>query len=273
MTSADPQAGVEAFQLSLEAAELYEAMFVPKIFAEWAPRLVQMAGVSPGQEVLDAACGTGIVARTVAERLAGSGRLVGLDLNEAMLAVARRARPDLVWRQGDLVDLPFPDGSFDVVLCQMALMFIADRGRALRELARVIRPGGTVAVSVPAALADQPAYGPFVELAVDVAGPAARSLLGSYWVCGDLEELTATVAAAGLQVVETRTELGTARFDSPEQMAVTEVEGSPLVHRISAAQYARIRERSGEVLGPFVDSSGRLAAPLRVHLVAARGLG
>ena len=273
MTSEDPRAGLETFQLSLEAAERYEAAFVPAIFAEWAPRLVQIAGVGPGQEVLDAACGTGIVARTVAERLAGSGRVVGLDLNEAMLTVARRVRPDLDWRQGDLVDLPFPARSFDVVLCQMALMFVADRSGALREMARVVRPGGTVAVCVPAGLDDQPAYGPFVELAVDVAGPAARSLLGSYWVCGDLEELTATVAAAGLQVAETRTELGAARFDSPEQMAVAEVEGSPLVHRISEAQYARIRERSGEVLRSFVDSSGRLAAPLRVHLVAARSPG
>src|SRR3954449_4676979 len=146
MTSEDARAGVETFRLSLEAAERYEAAFVPAIFAEWAPRLVQIAGVSPGQEVLDAACGTGIVARTVAQRLAGSGQGVGLGLNEAMLAVARRVRPDVDWRQGDLVGLPFPDGSFDVVLCQMALMFVVDRSQALREMARVVRPGGTVAV-------------------------------------------------------------------------------------------------------------------------------
>ena len=122
----------ETFQLSMAAAEAYEARFVPALFAEWAPHLVELAGVAPGQAVLDVACGTGIVARTAADTLEGAGRVVGLDLNEAMLAVARRVRPDIEWRQGDAASLPFPDGSFDTVLCQMALMFFPDRARALR---------------------------------------------------------------------------------------------------------------------------------------------
>jgi SAM-dependent methyltransferase len=81
---------VETYQLSVEAAEVYEARFVPAIFAEWAPHLVEAAGVVGGQAVLDVACGTGVVARTAADRMAGRGRVVGLDLNEGMLAVARR---------------------------------------------------------------------------------------------------------------------------------------------------------------------------------------
>ncbi|HEX2072320.1 MAG TPA: methyltransferase domain-containing protein, partial [Geodermatophilus sp.] len=163
----------ERFQIPLGAAELYEARFVPAIFAEWAPLLATVAGVRPGQAVLDVACGTGIVARTVADRLGGTGRVVGVDLNEAMLTVARRVRPDLDWRPGDAADLPFPDGSFDAVLCQMALMFFPDRTAALREMARVARPGGTVAVVVPASLDAQPAYRPFVEMAARHAGPEA----------------------------------------------------------------------------------------------------
>ena len=125
---------------------------MPAIFAEWAPLLVDTGRVEPGQSVLDVACGTGIVARTAADRLAGTGRVVGLDLNAAMLAVARRVRPDLEWRQGDVAALPFPHGAFDRVLCQMALMFFPDRAAALREMARVAAPGGVVAVCVPAAL-------------------------------------------------------------------------------------------------------------------------
>ena len=100
----------ERFQVSLGAAEQYEARFVPAIFAEWAPLLADISGVGPASRVLDVACGTGIVARTVADRLAGTGRVVGVDLNDGMLAVARRVRPDLDWRQGDAADLPFPDG-------------------------------------------------------------------------------------------------------------------------------------------------------------------
>jgi ubiquinone/menaquinone biosynthesis C-methylase UbiE len=60
--------------------------------------------------VLDVACGTGVVARTAADRMGGQGRVVGLDLNQGMLTVAGRLRPDIEWRQGDAADLPFESG-------------------------------------------------------------------------------------------------------------------------------------------------------------------
>ncbi len=260
----------ETFQLSVESAEFYEARFVPAIFAEWAPLLVDAARIRPGQAVLDVACGTGVVARAVADRLAGTGTVTGLDLNEGMLAVARRIRPDLDWRTGDVADLPFPAGTFDAVLCQMALMFFPDRPAAVREMARVTRPGGVVALVVPASLDAQPAYGPFVDLATRVAGPPAASLLGTYWECGDLDELGRLFGTAELEVVDARTYLGTARFGSPEELAVTEVEGSPLVERITEDEYRRIRDGARDVLAPFTGQDGTLDAPLRGHVVAAR---
>jgi SAM-dependent methyltransferase len=260
----------EDFQVSRDAAEQYEARFVPAIFAEWAPLLADIARIGPGSTVLDVACGTGIVARTAADRMAGTGRVVGLDLNDGMLAVARRIRPDLEWRRGDVASLPFADDSFDAVLCQMALMFFPDRTAALREMVRVGRPGGVVALAVPASLDEQPAYGPFVEMAARVAGADAVSLLSTYWSCGDLGELRRTVTEAGLEVTEVRTHAGTARFASAEELAVTEVEGSPLVDRITPDVYAAIRGGSRAVLAPFVGPDGTLHAPLSGHLVAAR---
>jgi ubiquinone/menaquinone biosynthesis C-methylase UbiE len=260
----------ETFQLSVAAAEAYEARFVPALFAEWAPPLVELAGVAPGQAVLDVACGTGIVTRTAADALRGQGRVVGLDLNEAMLAVARRVRPDLDWRQGDAAALPFPDGAFDTVLCQMALMFFPDRARALGEMGRVVAPGGTVAVVVPGQLASQPAWGPFVAMVARHAGPEALSLLSTYWACGDLAQLRALVESAGLDVTATRTRLGTARFDSVDAFVATEVESTPLIDRISQAVYARIREDAREVLRTFTTPAGRVEAPLEGHLVTAQ---
>jgi SAM-dependent methyltransferase len=260
----------ETFQLSVATAELYESKFVPAFFAEWAPHLVDLAGVGPGQTVLDVACGTGIVARTAADRLAGAGRVVGVDLSEAMLTVARRVRPDVEWRHGDAGALPFPDASFDRVLCQMALMFFPDRAGALREMRRVATPGAIVAAAVPGRLDAQPAYAPFVEMAVRHAGPQAASLLGAYFVCGDLGELTALVESAGLSVIATRTRLGRARFDSVDAFVAAEVEGTPLRERIDAAVYRRIREGAREVLQPFTAASGRVEIPLEGHLVAAR---
>jgi ubiquinone/menaquinone biosynthesis C-methylase UbiE len=260
----------ESFRLSAAAAELYEAQFVPALFAEWAPRLIELAGVVPGQAVLDVACGTGIVARTVADRLGGRGCVVGLDLNEAMLAVARRVRPEIEWRQGDAARLPFPDAAFDVALCQMAFMFFPDRAQALREMARVVTAGGTVALAVPSRLASQPAYAPFVELAAHHAGAEATGLLGTYFASGDLDELQRLVAAAGLHRTATRTYMGTVTCPSIDAFVATEVESTPLRERISDEVYARIREGARELLRPFTKADGTAAIPLEGHVIAAR---
>jgi ubiquinone/menaquinone biosynthesis C-methylase UbiE len=260
----------ETFQIPLEVAETYESSFVPALFAEWAPHLVDTADVEPGHAVIDVACGTGIVARTAADRVGPTGRVVGVDLNESMLTVARRIRPDITWRQADAAGLPFDDGSFDAVLCQMALMFFPDPVAALREMGRVARTDGTVALVVPASLSSQPAYGPFVEMAARHAGPQAVSLLSTYWRCGDPAELVASVESAGLEVVGIRTRRGTARFDSVEHLVATEVEGSPLIERIDDAVYQRIRDEAREVLAPHTTSTGALEAPLNCHLLAAQ---
>jgi ubiquinone/menaquinone biosynthesis C-methylase UbiE len=259
----------ETFQITAEAAELYESVFVPSLFAEWAPLTVGIAQAVPGSAVLDVACGTGVVARAAAEAVAPGGRVVGLDLNPNMLAVARRVRPDLDWRQGDVADLPFPDGAFDVVTCQMALMFFPDREAAVREMARVTAPGGSVALCVPAGLGDQPAYGRFVDVAARHAGPEAMSLLGTYWSCGDLAELTALAASTGLTVTATRTHSGTARFPSSDALVATEVESTPLVERISPIVYEAIRDDARAALAEFTTPEGRLDAPLVGHLLAA----
>ncbi|MGD9704235.1 MAG: class I SAM-dependent methyltransferase [Acidimicrobiia bacterium] len=260
----------ETFQIPLEAAEIYESRFVPALFAEWAPHLVDMADVSPGQSVLDVACGTGIVARTAAERVGPSGRVVGLDLNPSMLTVAQRVGPDIEWRQGDVAAMPFSDGSFDAVLCQMALMFFPDPVVALREMGRVAATAGVVGIVVPGSLASQPAYGPFVELAARHAGPDVVSLLSTYWRCGDLDELTSTIEAAGLRLVGSRTRLGTARFGSVDELVATEVEGTPLIERIDNETYERIREGARTVLARYVTESGALEAPIECHIIVAQ---
>src|SRR6185436_13032645 len=123
--------------------------------------------------------------------------------------------------------------AFDAVLCQMSLMFFPDRAAALREMRRVARPGGTVALVVPGSLRDQPAYAPFVEMVARHVGDGARSLLGAYFACGDLAELTALVEAAGLKVRETRTRQGRVRLDSADDFVAVEVKSTPLAARMS----------------------------------------
>jgi SAM-dependent methyltransferase len=259
----------ETFQLSLAAAEAYEARFVPAIFGEWAPHLVRAAGVAPGQAVLDVACGTGVVAREAADRMGGRGRVVGLDLNQGMLTVAGRLRPDIRWRQGDAAELPFDAGSFDVVLCQAALMFFPDRAAALREMARVAA-GGTVAVQVWDRLEAQAGYRLLFEVVARHAGEEAIDLWSAYWALGDLELVAALFQAAGLEIATTSTRDGAVRFASTGELVRTEVEATPLGERIGPEVHARLLEDAGTALRRFVTADGGVAMPIRGHLVVAR---
>jgi ubiquinone/menaquinone biosynthesis C-methylase UbiE len=116
---------------------------VPAVFGVWAPILVDLARHRPGERVRDVACGTGIVARIAAARVGPTGSVIGVDLNPGMLSVARsvvstdaRSGGQLHWQEASADKLPFPDGSFDVVYCQLGLQFFADRAAALREMRR-----------------------------------------------------------------------------------------------------------------------------------------
>ena len=105
------------WQLEGSAAELYQRYLVPGITSKWAADLVDRAQLRAGEEVLDVACGTGVVARLAAKQVA-SGHVTGLDLNAGMLAVARVVSSDGVsvnWMEGSALDLPFPSGRFDAV--------------------------------------------------------------------------------------------------------------------------------------------------------------
>jgi SAM-dependent methyltransferase len=265
-TMAEP---TETFQISAEQAEIYESAFVPAIFAQWAPMLLDAVAVEPGQRVLDVACGTGVLARTAADRVGPTGEVVGVDLSEGMLTVARRLRPEIRWHRADAADLPLADADFDVTVCQSALMFMPDATAALREMARVTRDEGRVGVQVYARLDDQPAYGPWVAMVARHAGPEAIGLLSTYWIHGDLDVLRGRFEAARLEITSVDTVRGIARFPSVERMVRTEVEATPLVDRLSDEDYRRILDESAEILRPF-ETDGGADLPIDAHIVVAR---
>jgi demethylmenaquinone methyltransferase/2-methoxy-6-polyprenyl-1,4-benzoquinol methylase len=107
-------------------------------------RLAAEAVVRPGDRILDAACGTGDLA--IADRKAGASRVTGLDFSERMLERARRKAPALEWVQGDMLALPFADGTFDAATVGFGARNVADLEVALRELRRVLQPGGRLAI-------------------------------------------------------------------------------------------------------------------------------
>ena len=126
--------------------KFYETYLVPLLFEPYAADLVnRLASRSPGR-VLELAAGTGVVTRALASVLPERVSIVATDLNQPMLdqASALGTKRPVEWRQADAMQLPFPDGTFDAVVCQFGVMFFPDKAKALSEAHRVLRPGGVL---------------------------------------------------------------------------------------------------------------------------------
>jgi ubiquinone/menaquinone biosynthesis C-methylase UbiE len=195
------------WQLDGSAPELYQRYLVPSITSLWASDLLDRALPKPGEVILDIACGTGIVARMAAERTA-IGRVVGLDFNSGMLAVARslpRTSAPMHWVQGSALNLPFNDRSFDLVLCQLGLQFFPDRPLALREMKRVLAPSGRLALSVYSAIERTPAADAFARALDKSLGPTASNIKRAEHVFPEADELRALLSREGFEQVKVST--------------------------------------------------------------------
>jgi ubiquinone/menaquinone biosynthesis C-methylase UbiE len=156
--------------------EAYDRFMAPQLFEPWARELVGRAELRSGSSVLDVASGPGAVARLAAAIVGPDGRVVASDISPAMLAVAAAKPVDPAWAPIDYLECPVSaidaaDGSFDAVLCQQGLQFFPDRGRAVEEMCRVVRPGGVVMVSTWASERPLGLFGPMAE-ALQEAGMA-----------------------------------------------------------------------------------------------------
>lgn len=147
------------FQLARAQADAYERL--TRAFMDGsADSIVEAAGLAAGEIVLDLACGTGIVARKVVPAVGTAGRVVGADINPAMLAAAREVVGDGVeFVEAPCDSLPFDDGTFDRVLCQQGFQFFPDLSAAMVEACRVLRPGGSLLATVWAT----PGHNPYIE--------------------------------------------------------------------------------------------------------------
>jgi SAM-dependent methyltransferase len=252
--------------------EIYQREMVPASFARWAPDLVDVAAVSKGERVLDVACGTGVVTRLAAARVGDAGRVAGLDVNADMLAAARAASPGphMEWHEGSALALPFPDASFDIVLCQQGLQFFPDRAAGLREMHRVLVPGGRLALSCWRSVEHQPGMRALEEALARQVGTPNASL--PPLSLGDRETLRALISGAGFRDVRIRVEVRSARYVSADRFVRMRIEGAPTMmgalRDLGPERIAAIVADVAETLREYVDDEG-LAFPQAAHIATA----
>ena len=174
------------------------ARFMGRYSEQLAAAFADLAGVGPGQQALDVGCGPGVLTAELAGRL-GPEAVIAIDPSETFVAAVRARWPEADVRLGTAEELPFDDGAFDVALAQLVVHFMADPVAGLKEMARVTRPGGTVAASVWDHGGGRSPLTLFWEVVHDL-DPAADD--GSWRPGGREGELAALFAHAGLNVAD-----------------------------------------------------------------------
>ena len=254
-------------QVITSAAQVYEEFFVPALFQEWSPRVAQKAGIQTGDSVLDVACGTGIVARTVAQLVGERGSVIGLDVNEGMLSVARQKAPHINWQHGVAEDLPFEDNHFDAVVCQFALMFFENRTKAIQEMMRVLRPNKKLVLAVWGSLYDTPGYNAMVNLLLRLFAEPAANALRAPFNLGDTDTLRALFRDAGIDNIQIDTINGTVQFPSLESWVYTDIKGWTLADMIDNTQYEQLQSEAKTALSQFVMDDGSVRFTSPAHLI------
>ena len=259
------------------AAELFERYRVPAIFGPWAADLVALAALQPGERVLDVACGTGAVARLAAQRVGPTGTVAGLDLVPEMLEVARALPPPpgapITWHEGDASAMPFADAAFDVVLCQQGVQFFPDRPAALREMHRVLAPGGRLALSVWRALQHHPCSAAEVAAVSRYVSPEVGAAMLAPFAFGELEALRGVITSGGFRAVRIRIAARLMHFPSDEAGILGQLMGGRIAGRAvaaldAAARAALVRELY-EALRAYRDDEG-FAVPQEAHIAVAQ---
>jgi ubiquinone/menaquinone biosynthesis C-methylase UbiE len=233
--------------------ELYERYLVAPLFEPWVDSLLRHADLARDDRVLDVACGTGIVARHVQQRLGDSGSVTGVDLNEQMLDVARARTSGIDWRNADALALPFAAESFDVVLCQQGLQFFPDRAAGAREMRRVLKPGGRLVVAVWRPLTDSSFFRDMHETAQQQLG----EFIDRRHSFGDARALHDLLDSTGFHDIAIEQLTLTIRFDEP--LPFLRLNATALVG-MSPRNAEMSPDERGEAVEALIAASERVAA-------------
>ncbi len=228
------------------AAVDYESLWQAQL-AEAQAALLALASLAVGEQVLDIACGTGLVSFEAARAVGPTGRVLGVDLSERMIVAAERRASGMnssncSFLRMDAERLAVADASFDVVLCALGLMYMPDPGQALREMSRVLRPGGRLCLAVwgERAKCGWSALFPIVD--AEVVGEVCPL----FFRLGQQDALTHLCVDANLQDVRAHRITTTLTFADAEEACDAAFVGGPVAlawSRFTDEVRARVRAR------------------------------
>jgi SAM-dependent methyltransferase len=266
-------------QFAGSVPDIYETQLVPMLFAPYAADLTRrLAPCVPGEgRVLEIAAGTGAVTRTLASALPERVAIVATDLNQAMLdraALAGTSRP-VEWRQADAMALPFPDASFDAVVCQFGVMFFPDKPKAFAEVKRVLAIGGAFLFNVWDRI-EENEFADVVEGALAQLFPDDPPRFMSRTPHGyhDRATIERDLERGGFKVAVTfHTVAARSRAASARAVAVAYCQGTPGRNEIEARDAPRLGEATDAAEAALIRrfGTGEVEGKVQAHVIEVAG--
>lgn len=256
------------------AAQIYDDVLVPRLFTPWARLLLGRLDLRPGEAVLDVACGPGSVTRIAATAVGRGGRVTGVDLSPAMLAIARAkpiiaAAAPIEYHQAPADRLPVVDADFDVAVCQQGLQFFSNQAAALAEMRRALRSGGRLGISVWAEIEQSPPFAALEGAIREVAGDeVADCYRNGPWGMPDSDQLRELLEESGFDDVRVTQQTLPLSFESAAQLGST-LAASPVAVDLDALSPQR-REQLTQALERRLAVGDALHAEAVAYLAFAR---
>jgi SAM-dependent methyltransferase len=268
----DAPAGIRSTHFTQDSTAVrYRDVQLPRIFVPWARVLLELVPAAPGSAVLDVATGPGTVARQAALLAGPSGRVTGLDISAAMLSVGRDWPPEegaapIEYVESPAAAMPLPDAAFDAVYCQQGMQHMSDPLAALREMRRVLKPGGSLGI---AAWTESP-FALFREVVARIAGGAGSH---SSDFGRDAADFAAAVREAGFHDVRIETRRLVSTLEGGISQGLDVAQGTstgPIIAALSPDKQALV----GQALTAELEKlavNGAVHLPSEANIAIARG--
>lgn len=259
---------------SQQPPENYERFFVPVIGRPLAEDLLSQSDLQKGERVLDVACGTGIVARTASQKVGKTGSVTGLDINPAMLEVARstlhRDNP-IKWINSNAEAMPFTDETFDAVFCQLGLQFMEDKPAALMEMRRVLVPGGRLFLNVPGPAGE--IFTLFAQAMKRHISLRAAKFIDHVFSLHREAKLREQCSEARFRDIRVRVKNLQFYLPPPREFLWQYIHSTPLIELVSEANSQARRSLEREIIGKwqdFMEKDKTISYQQRILIVSAR---